>query len=121
VVRLLRRTAPSSLPHALGFSLPHARRGTQVWIFYDRVEKLSESVHAPLYIVLGHSIAHEIGHMLLGSSEHSSAGLMQAVLTRKSWRLAAMGLLSFSADEARRINETALRFDPAVLSAYSER
>ena len=50
--------------------------------------------------ILGHIVAHEIGHLLLPSSSHASAGIMRARLDR---RLAVMGALFFSADEAQGI------------------
>lgn len=47
--------------------------------------------------VLGHVIAHEIGHLLLGSRRHAVGGIMQARLDRRG---ASLGALFFLADEA---------------------
>jgi hypothetical protein len=60
-------------------------------------------VNQATYIVLGHAMAHEIGHVLLGSSEHASSGLMQARWTPATLRLASAGLLAFRREEAERI------------------
>jgi hypothetical protein len=103
VVRLMRQVVRNVLPGALGYALPFAHIGAHVLIFSDRVETLAHSVNEPTYVVFGHAIAHEIGHVLLGSSEHTSGGLMQARWTPESWRLASFGLLAFTHDEAERM------------------
>jgi hypothetical protein len=107
VVRLRRGTLPTVFPGALGFALPFARSGAHVSIFYDRVETLSLSVNAPLYVVLGHAIAHEIGHVLLCSSDHTSGGLMHARWNQSSWKLASAGVLGFTEAEARQLRRAA--------------
>lgn len=103
VVRLMRRTPATVFPGALGYSLPFAHRGAHVLIFYDRVEALTQRVNTAGYVVLGHAMAHELGHVLLGSTEHARGGLMQAGWTAANWRLAAAGLLSFEREEVRRM------------------
>ena len=61
----------------LGMAIPGARL---VWVFVGRVEFLAAWCSARPSDVLGHVIAHEIGHVLLGLGAHSSAGLMAATL-----------------------------------------
>ena len=51
-----------------------------VRIFVSRVEYLASNSQQDLADVLGHVMAHEIGHLLLGPNAHSTAGLMAAVL-----------------------------------------
>lgn len=103
VVRFMRRTPATVFPGALGYSLPFAHRGAHVLIFYDRVEKLTHRVNTATYVILGHAMAHELGHVLLRSSEHSNGGLMQACWTPASWHLASAGLLGFEREEVRRM------------------
>jgi hypothetical protein len=110
VVRIMRRIPATVFPGALGFALPLARTGAHVSIFYDRVEALTRSVSAALYVILGHAMAHEIGHILLRSSEHAGGGLMQARWNQASWSLASAGLLTFRPEEAKRMGEGLLRF-----------
>jgi len=110
VVRLVRRVPATVFPSALGFALPLARSGAQVTIFYDRVEESTRSVDTASYVVLGHALAHEIGHVLLRSSEHASVGLMQARWSPTSWRLASAGLLAFCPEEAERMCAGLRRF-----------
>jgi hypothetical protein len=80
VVTVVKRTSAGVYPGALGYALPLARQGAHATIFYDRVEKLSLGlrVGSDVGSLLGAAIAHEIGHVLLGSTEHAAQGLMKA-------------------------------------------
>ncbi len=111
VVRLTRATPGAVLPGALGFALPFARKGAHVSIFFDRVETLPVAPTTAIYVILGHAIAHEIGHVLLRSSAHSTGGLMQARWNTATWRLASAGLLAFGRDEAERMCAGLPRFE----------
>ena len=110
VVRLMRRTSATVFPGALGYALPFAYTGAHVVIFYDRVEALTHRVNTAAYVILGHAMAHEIAHVLLGSSEHSEGGLMGARWTPADWRLASAGLLAFRREEIECIHAGLRRF-----------
>jgi len=56
--------------------------------------------------VLGHVIAHELGHILLGPGAHSRSGIMRASLDLEWLRI---GGLWFTASEARAIREKLAR------------
>jgi hypothetical protein len=114
VIRLMRQTPATVFREALGYSLPFAHRGAHVLIFYDRVEALAQRVNAAIYVILGHAMAHELGHVLLGSSEHTSGGLMQARWTPTSWRLASAGLVVFDRAEITRIRTGLSKFQVVV-------
>ena len=103
VIRLIPRTPTTVFPDALGYSLPFAHRGAHVVIFYDRVGALTQRVNTAAYVILGHAMAHELGHVLLGSAEHASSGLMRASWTPASWHLASAGLLAFGCAEIERM------------------
>jgi hypothetical protein len=49
-----------------------------VYIFYDRIYRVAASHSASVRRGLGHIMAHEIGHALLGVNSHSDEGLMRA-------------------------------------------
>jgi len=51
-----------------------------VRVFVDRVEYAARGAQEDLGDVLGHVMAHEIGHVLLGPNAHSTAGVMAASL-----------------------------------------
>jgi hypothetical protein len=69
------------------------------------VEALTQNVNTAADVILGHAMAHEIAHVLLGSSEHARSGLMEARWTPASWHLASAGLLAFRRDEIKRLHE----------------
>jgi hypothetical protein len=82
-VRIVRLTTDAGyrgeLP--LGYSLVDTatRSGTLATIYLDRVAWLSEAAGVDRDVVLGRALAHEVGHLLLGTNAHSHAGLMRAV------------------------------------------
>jgi len=82
---------------ALGFALPcpQGRGGCLAYIFYPRIQTLAAVDDASLSDVLGHVMAHEIGHLLLGPG-HSPAGIMRAEWTREDLDRAARNELSFT-------------------------
>ena len=71
----------------LGIAVSGARL---VRVFVDRVEYVARGAQEDVGDVLGHVIAHEIGHVLLGPGAHSTGGLMAASLDLP--RLALGGL-----------------------------
>jgi hypothetical protein len=72
----------------LGYSLVNTTvaEGALATIYVDRVEWLVRQAgpHTGVdgAMVLGYAIAHEIGHLLLGTNAHGAAGLMRAVWSR---------------------------------------
>jgi hypothetical protein len=75
--------------------------GTQLAVvFYNRIEELSPRNEKDTGCMLGHVIAHEIGHLLLPGEAHSLSGIMQAVLTLQ---LANRGGLFFTTFQAHSI------------------
>lgn len=67
----------------LGYSLvePTTGKGTLATVFSDRVTWLAEAAKSPRPVLMGRVVAHELGHLLIGTSEHSPAGLMRAKWT----------------------------------------
>jgi hypothetical protein len=55
--------------------------GTLSTVFLDRVDWLASTGKAKRTDVLGRAIAHEIGHQLLGSNDHTPRGLMRETWT----------------------------------------
>jgi hypothetical protein len=81
--------------------------GTRVAsIPYPRVVELARSGSATPGLVLGHVIAHELGHLLLQRASHSAAGLMRATL---DLQLAQQGRLLFTAPEGQAIRAAIAR------------
>jgi hypothetical protein len=120
VVQFIKGLPASVYPGALGYALPFARKGAHVVIFYDRVETLARSMSQGTYIVLGYAIAHEAGHVLLGSTEHATGGLMQARWTSETWRLASAGLLAFRREQAEAMRAQVHTFHARQLSSVQQ-
>lgn len=114
VVRLL-QGPPDDRPEAdLGYALPSVWQGAHVTIYFDRVEKLFFRTKGMPRIgsLVGGVMAHEIGHILLGSAEHSPQGVMKAHWGLEEFRLLSCKKLHFTPEDA-----TALRAGAADRSA----
>jgi hypothetical protein len=70
-------------------------------VSYNSVEELDRDWHVGLARVLGHVMAHELGHLLLGSNAHSREGIMCRRWHAGELRLASMGTLLFSEEQAQ--------------------
>jgi hypothetical protein len=111
VLRILPRSTPASRAFQdtmFGF----AEGQWMASVFYARVEGLILSVNggereAP--VILGDVIAHEIGHLLLGTNSHSPSGIMCAKWDQEYLRKAVMGFQKFSPEQAALIRATVHR------------
>jgi hypothetical protein len=56
----------------------HARAGVLATVFIDRIRRLALGLGVDYRILLGRAIAHELGHLLLGTSTHG-VGLMREI------------------------------------------
>ena len=109
-VRVLRvqleQGPPHGLPNALGFALPCAKYVSHANIFVDRCQTVVKDIQTLSFSnVMGHAIAHEIGHVLLGPTEHSAAGLMRGRWRRADWQLAAQSFIRFDGRQALDMRE----------------
>jgi hypothetical protein len=68
---------------ALGYSLIDTTTGTgtMATVFVDRVTRLARHARMDVATVLARALAHEIGHLILGTNEHSHAGIMRETWT----------------------------------------
>src|SRR5262249_55447536 len=79
-------------------------------ILYDRVHHLAVSKRIEVAPILGIAMAHEIGHLLLQSREHSSEGIMRRYWSSTDLQSAAQSGLHFTAEQARRMRDEVLRW-----------
>jgi hypothetical protein len=88
-------------PNAMGFASGTAEeRARVVYLFYDRIEQFP-TLHRGR--MLGHIMAHEIGHALLPFQSHSPQGLMRAQWDRTDLELAQFGRLRFTPEQGELI------------------
>ena len=109
---LLNLRPPQPRGDRMGFAVvPSDPRARYAGVFYPMVEDAARNLDADPSHLLGAGMAHEIGHLLLGSQSHSRAGIMSPTFRQEHVRLAARGELLFNPDQARRIKS---RLGPRV-------
>lgn len=69
------------------------------YAFYDRIQRMAEDRRLSPTL-LGHVLAHEIGHLLLRSNSHSVSGIMSARWTGDELRRISEGAMLFTALES---------------------
>ena len=107
VVRIIDAPAFNTTLHpdayGLAYVVPETNRGWLATVFSDRIDRAATRLGVDTGTLLGLVAAHEVGHLLLGSTYHAEGGLMRAdwsdaLVARESqgWR--------FSMGEAARIH-----------------
>jgi hypothetical protein len=71
--------------------------GTYIDVFYDAIKKLHHESNTSMARLLGHVMAHEIGHLLIGSHAHSNWGIMCPVWRQRELRNMEIGPYSLPA------------------------
>jgi hypothetical protein len=87
------------------------------WVFYDKVREAAAQTGLTLPQILGTVIAHELGHLFLGTNSHSKLGLMRARWSREELLAADLGELSFSNSESDRIRSSIVARRKALYTA----
>ena len=114
---LMVNVLPSSMARAFnrsGEALGHATEdsdegfGLMAWIFYDTISSIATEKNLGVAQLLGHALAHEVGHLLLGANSHSGVGLMRAPWSIRELLAADHGALFFTASESSRIRKAVL-------------
>jgi hypothetical protein len=92
---------------ALGESMldREQRGGVLMTVDLYPVRDVAAGASMPPSQVLGRAVAHEIGHLLLGSAEHPRLGLMRALWSRDELRGLKPAHWGFSAREAARMRQ----------------
>ena len=106
VLRIMRRTKGARgafRSNTTGYAVRSESGGKFATVFYDQVIRASEERSLPEACVLGHAAAHELGHLLLPTGDHTPRGLMRARLGRQEWERAGMGRLTFSPGQSEQL------------------
>jgi hypothetical protein len=109
----------------LGSAYPNEKgTGYFAYVFYDRIQEIAQRRRLG-HALLADVMAHEIGHLLLGSTSHSASGIMCAHWNYEELRYVAEGTMSFIPAQSRimrdrlrvrqseRMDLTALVADPS--------
>ncbi|MCP5119026.1 MAG: hypothetical protein GY953_50120 [bacterium] len=99
------RSWPNDRRHLAYSILERGRFGNLAGVYLDRVARVASRERASLELVLGHVMAHEIGHLLLGPDSHSRRGVMRFPVNRDYLRLAAKRQLRFAPSQVREIRQ----------------
>ena len=89
--------------------------GQQADVFYDNVASLSRQSLRNSGLVLGSVMAHELGHLVLGTNSHSASGLMKAHWDSYELKKMSMGQLRFESTQVAQV-ETRIRQRPTTKS-----
>ena len=71
--------------------------------FAHQAEQIASRHRLRQEVMLGHIVAHELGHLLLGVGSHAGSGIMHAPWLPKELESIAQGSMWFSSDESRKI------------------
>jgi hypothetical protein len=115
-VEEIRSLSPKVIEGTLGFAMVHdgSDQGNTAYISIRRVRHAAGESATSVEMILGFVAAHEIGHLLLGSREHSRSGVMRACWDVKDIRRAAKGDLRFTDNQVRKIRARALAREDAA-------
>ena len=83
-------------------------------VFFPMVQEAARNLDGDEALLLGATMAHEIGHLLLGSKAHARSGIMCPHFGHEHIRLAARGELRFTAEQAGSMRVEVMRRVRAV-------
>lgn len=105
LISLSNNTPEKFLRNSLAYSQPF--EGVHVRVFYDRLRSVEQV--CPMPVLLAHVLAHEVGHMLQRSDQHTASGVMKARWDGRDYVQMARQALPFSEVDIRLI-ERGLEF-----------
>ena len=109
------RILPDSSPAKAAFRdtvFGFADGSVMATVFYGRITDLVHGLdwnNLAIPVILGEAISHELGHLLLGPSAHSPAGIMCANWDPSHLRSALRGHQYFTAERSNQIRNEVLR------------
>jgi hypothetical protein len=97
---------PRPLRSSIGYSLPLSSTGINVTIYQRAVNATALRHGVDPAVILAHALAHEIGHVLQRSKEHSPHGLMSAAWVDRDYDLMWRTPLRFNKQQIAAIKKT---------------
>lgn len=97
--------------HHLGHALINSQTGSGelATVFIDRTRRLAANLGIDHRLLLGRTIAHELGHLLLATATHGNAGLMREIWSRDELLGARRNDWEFDPHDAAAIRERLAR------------
>lgn len=111
VIRLAPHVPKHFRKGTLAYSLPFAKQGVRITVFYDRLEPILEDHVTFAGSIFGHVLAHELGHVLERVDSHSGAGIMRARWNQADFVSMQHQAFGFTEEDAQWIRENVSR-DP---------
>jgi len=121
IISSLETRGSSQQIYTLGYSYVDTgvATGTLATIFEDRVEQFAQDAGVAASTLLGRTMAHEIGHLLLGTNAHQPRGLMRASWPAKLLQRQFDSDWVFSPHEAERMRDNLARRIAAIYQPVS--
>jgi Zn-dependent protease with chaperone function len=108
--------APATIsPAARASAHPFQPTGPRITLYLDRLRPMLQERRLAA-AVLGHVLAHEIGHVLLGHNGHAQEGLMKAIWSAAEQRAMLCRPMPFTTEQGEQLRQTLDR-RPVVLVA----
>lgn len=118
VIRILPRANSQESDAKFGMSfLGPDGKGRYSDVFWDKVLELQNDYKGDIGAVLGSVMAHEIGHLMLGSHSHSISGIMRARWDACELQRISMGTLVFLPDQEKKMRDRYTSYAPGRISA----
>jgi len=105
-VRINSEMPPGLAKTSLGAALSES--GIYATIYYSRVDEYAKEGIANHSQILGHTMAHEMGHLLLGPMPHARVGIMRGEWTAEDLQSITMGSFLFSPHQSVLIRQAAM-------------
>ena len=103
-LRIISHVANSTSDAAFGVAfLGQDGTGRYSDVFWNRAQELHANSNVDIAAVLGSVMAHEMGHLLLGSNAHAISGIMRAHWEAGELRRINMGTLVFLPQQGKRM------------------
>jgi hypothetical protein len=114
VIRIMTASMAAKLPTRdgpLGFAqyCPDDEHGCVANVFYPKVDELASQGGGRAARILGHAMAHEVGHLLLGANAHSSRGIMRGLWSPEDLRFMNWSYLLFTQGQSEQLRASLAR------------
>jgi hypothetical protein len=113
-VRLISEEKARLLPLAannFGIAFPGkaGALGSLAYLFVERTQRHAKRIKVSDTVLLGHMMAHELGHLLLGESSHAASGIMTARFKARHLQAVGQGGIGFFKSQSKSMRAQVVR------------